>query len=139
MIGLEEVELVKTEDGFDSLMYIHFWYEDKDGDIGLDDSDTLPPFRGVNNLIIDFQEKTNGQYQPLTIKNTNIPVDFDQRIPSLTPSGKNKEISGSMSISFGVDANEIHADTVSFQLYIVDRAFNESNIIDVSDLALKQK
>lgn len=139
VIGLESVEIVEANAGYDSLLLIRFWYEDKDGDLGLSDSDTSDQFRGFNNLVINFRAKSNGEYSPLLIKNTSIPADFDQRIPNLTPTGKNKEISGSVTVSFGVDPNEIHADTVEFDLKIVDRAFNESNIISSSDVSLKQQ
>ncbi len=138
-IGLEEVEVVKKMSGTDSLLLIRFWYEDKDGDLGLRDGDTTNEFKGFNNLIINFREKRNGAYVPLTLKNTNIPVNFNQRIPNLTPTGKNKEISGSMTVSFGVDPNEIHADTVEFDLKIIDRNFNESNIIEATDVSLIQE
>lgn len=138
-IGLEAVQRIEASDGFDSLLIVSFWYEDKDGDLGLSDSDTTDQFRGFNNLVINFREKKNGVYEPLLIKNTSIPADFDQRIPNLTPTGKNKEISGSIAVSFGVDPNEIHADTVEFDLRIVDRAFNESNVISETNIALNQK
>ncbi|MFT5723297.1 MAG: hypothetical protein ACI9JN_000406 [Bacteroidia bacterium] len=138
-IGLESLDLLKTESGKDSLMFIRFWYEDKDGDLGLADSDTNDQFRGFNNLLINFKEKINGVYSPLLIKNTTIPANFNQRIPDLTPTGKNKEISGSISVSFGIDPNEIHADTIEFDLQIVDRSFNKSNIISKSDVALEQQ
>ena len=138
-IGLEGVDIVPRSDGFDSLLLIQFWYEDKDGDLGLSDSDTTDKFRGFNNLHVNFREKRNGVYETLMIKNTSIPADFDQRIPDLTPTGKNKEISGSITVSFAVDPNEIHADTVEFDLKIIDRAFNESNIIESSDISLRQQ
>jgi hypothetical protein len=138
-IGLEAVDIIEAKSGMDSLLVIRFWYEDKDGDLGLADSDTTDQFRGFNNLIINFREKQNGVYSQLLIKNTSIPADFNQRIPDLTPTGKNKEISGSIAVSFGVDPNEIHADTVEFDLKIVDRSFNESNIIGQSGVALKQQ
>ena len=114
-------------------------YEDKDGNLGLSDADTTDQFRGFNNLHINFREKLNGVYKELMIKNTTIPTDFDQRIPDLTPTGKNKEISGSITVSFAVDPNEIHADTVEFDLKIIDRLFNESNIIGMSDVSLRQQ
>lgn len=139
VIGLEGVGIVKREGGLDSLLLIHFWYQDKDGDLGLSDGDTTDLFRGFNNLQIDFFEKQNGIYKPLVIKGTSIPADFDQRIPNLTPTGKNKEISGSITVSFSVDPNELHADTVEFNLHIIDRAFNESNIIGMSNVALQQQ
>jgi hypothetical protein len=138
-IGLEGVDIIERNDGYDSLLLIHFWYEDKDGNLGLSDADTTDQFRGFTNLHINFREKLNGVYKALMIKNTTIPTDFDQRIPDLTPTGKNKEISGSITVSFAVDPNEIHADTVEFDLKIIDRLFNESNIIGMSDVSLRQQ
>lgn len=138
VISFDEVELVKTDGGRDSLMYIRFSYEDKDGDLGLSDADTVGPYNGANNLFISFEEKKDGVYSPLLNQISGEPANFDQRIPNLTPTGKNKEISGSISVVFGVDPNEIYADTVAFSLYIEDRAFNQSNIIEVSDVILVQ-
>ncbi len=119
-------------------MYIKFWYEDKDGDLGLADDDTTGRFRGANNLMISFREKNNGVYTPLLNRINGEPANFNQRIPNLTPTGKNKEISGSISVSFGVDPNEIYADSIEFDLYILDRNFNESNVIEVTDVILVQ-
>ncbi|MCB9262075.1 MAG: hypothetical protein H6607_06845 [Flavobacteriales bacterium] len=131
-------ELEKTATGFDSLLYINFDYGDKDGNLGLGTNDTMGAFKGFNNLNIKFFEKKNGIYIPMEDAFGSVP-DFSQRIPNLTPTGKNKEIQGSMRVSFGVNSLEIAADTLKFELYIVDRNFNESNRISASDIVLLQK
>ncbi|MBO6516501.1 MAG: hypothetical protein JJ975_08105 [Bacteroidia bacterium] len=138
IIELQEIELVKNDTGRDSLLFIHFTYEDKDGNLGLSDSDTSGAFRGANNLMINFREKNNGVYTPLLNRISGLPANFNQRIPNLTPTGKNKEISGTISVSFGVDPNEIYADTIAFDLYIEDRSFNQSNVIEATDVVLVQ-
>ena len=138
-ISFNSIDLIKTSDGFDSLMYIRFDFSDVNGDLGLRDGDTTGDFRGFNDLEIEFDEKLNGMYQPLKNRFTGNPANYHQRIPNLTPTGKNKEISGTISVLFEVNANEIYADTVAFRLRIFDRNFNPSNEISQTDIALNQR
>ena len=137
-ITFDGIEIIKNAQDTDSLLYINFNYEDEDGDLGLEDSDTSGAFRGMNNLVINFYEKNLGIYTPLLIPGTAEEAQFSQRFPSLTPTGKNKDITGAMSVLFAINALEIYADTISFDLYIIDRKLNESNLIEVSDVHLIQ-
>jgi hypothetical protein len=138
VISLNEVEIVKKSDGSDSLLVIRFDYEDKDGDLGLDDGDTTGVFRGMNNLIINFEEKINGKYEALMDPTRTQEANYHQRFPNLTPTGKNKNITGTMAVMFSVSPNEIYADTLAFDLHIVDRKLNQSNFIRVTDVTLVQ-
>ena len=118
---------------------LEFYFEDGDGDIGLNPGDTFPPFNASSkyhyNLIITYFEMQNGvlvetpilwfnpeteQYDTLTLS---------ARIPNLTPDGINKAISGEIQDTlFIYNFNSVY-DTIQFDAYIIDRALNESNTI----------
>ncbi len=138
VITLNEVEIVKKKDDSDSLLVIRFDYEDLDGDLGLNDDDTTGAFRGMNNLIINFEEKVNGKYEALLDPTRTVEANYHQRFPSLTPTGKNKKINGTMAVMFSISPNEIYADTLAFDLHIIDRNLNQSNFIRVTDVTLVQ-
>lgn len=108
-------------------------FTDGDGDIGLTQNDTLPPYE--YNLFITYYEiqygdtveviltKYNhetGQYDTLT---------FNGRIPMLTPEGSNKSIKGEIEDTLFIYNYSSDFDTIMFDAYIVDRALNKSNII----------
>ena len=118
---------------------LSFTYEDGDGDIGLNSSDTMPPFDASSkyhyNLIITYFEMQNGQLTEVPILWFNPETEeFDTltlsaRIPNLTPSGINKSINGEIYDTLFIYNFNSNFDTIKFDAYIVDRALNESNTI----------
>ena len=117
---------------------LKFEFTDGDGDIGLDKSDTFPPFnygsKYYYNLIIDYYEVQNGVETevPLTYFNAETQqfdtVSLSARIPPLTPSGTNKAISGDIYDTIFMYNYNSNFDTIFFKFYIIDQALNESNV-----------
>jgi hypothetical protein len=118
---------------------LHFYFEDGDGDIGLNSGDTFAPFNPDSkyhyNLIITYFEMQNGELTevPITWYNPQTEqydtLTLSARIPNLTPEGINKAISGEIQDTlFVYNFNSIY-DTIKFDAFIVDRALNESNSI----------
>ena len=118
---------------------LQFYFEDGDGDIGLNSGDTFPPFNASSeyyyNLIITYFEMQNGELKEVPITWYNPQTEqYDTltqsaRIPNLTPQGINKAISGEIQDTlFIYNFNSVY-DTIRFDAYIIDRALNESNII----------
>lgn len=118
---------------------LHFSFEDGDGDIGLNNGDTLPPFNSSSkyyyNLIIIYFEMQNGELKEVPILWFNPQTEqYDTltqsaRIPNLTPEGINKAISGEIQDTlFIYNFNSVY-DTIKFEAYIFDRALNMSNTI----------
>lgn len=109
-ITYEGVNSTFVVSGQDSLIF-QIDFEDGDGDLGSDNADTT-----VNAFMIDSR--------------TGFPVSY--KIPYISPKGTTEAISGSIwftLVPFAIACRPDHPDmdTVTYQIYIVDRAGNESN------------
>ena len=119
----------------DSVGVITISYTDGDGDIGLNDWDTLEPYK--YNYYLKFLEQVNGTLTEVEPADKNI--NFNARIPILTPEGRNKNIKGNiaMSIELYYSRYALKSDTVAFEIYIKDRALHSSNVIQTPLFILK--
>ena len=108
-------------------LYIKF--EDGDGDIGLTQNDTTPP--NNYNCYITYIEKQKG----IWVKR-NLPFEFNYRIPNVNTSGRKKAISGEITIALKPYYYDPFSkfDTIKYELYIVDKALNKSNIIETREI-----
>ena len=118
---------------------IRFSYTDGDGDLGLDDTDTLPPF-GLHdahyyNMEIDYLKAVNGVFVPTPLLVWNVQtqtydtVTFNTRFRRLRDSEEPKAISGTMEYTLPVQNPFSPDDTIKFEIRILDRALHESNTI----------
>jgi hypothetical protein len=131
VINLEKVEQFQNK-GKDSAVLIKLGYTDGDGDIGLNPNDTFPPFNFGSpyfyNLIVKVFEVKNGVEIPIMIPLTTDTIFFNDRIANLTPTGKNKSISGTISVNLNaIPYPGILPDTMIYKLKIMDRNLNISN------------
>jgi hypothetical protein len=104
-------------------------FTDGDGDIGLRPRDTVPPYD--YNFFIDYYEIQFGDTVKVDIIDP-ISLDtltFNQRIPMLTPGGANKSIKGEIEDTLFIYNYSSPFDTIMFEMYIVDRALHQSNVI----------
>ncbi|MGM0612467.1 MAG: hypothetical protein ACQESM_03035 [Bacteroidota bacterium] len=112
----------------DSTGIITLSFTDGDGDIGLKDSDTTDPYTGeyFYNFFLYIFEKNNGQYDSVE---TDIP--FHGRIPELEGVQEGESIKGEIDIEVDIYSMDIFipADSVVFDIYIVDRALHHSNTV----------
>ena len=112
-------------------------FTDGDGDLGLADDDTFPPFQQGGdyyyNLVIRYFEKQNGTYQERQLS-----PPFSARIPVLTPNQENKNIKGVISDTLDLDPRP-DFDTIRLEVYIFDRALHKSNSISTPDIVLDQR
>lgn len=115
-------------------------YTDGDGDLGLDDADTLPPFGPHDpyyyNLIIDYL-KWDGSFfveTPLLSWNqqtqTFDTISFNARFKRLVFHDDPTPISGTIDYTMTVFNPLSPDDTVKFRAHIIDRALHESNTIE---------
>lgn len=121
--------------GKDSAITIEFEYTDGDGDIGLETSDSLPPFQFNGpyfyNLLITIYEVDNGVKKPLLIPSTTDTVNFNDRIKTLTPTGKNKAIYGSIILNLNAKPYfGLTPDSMFYKIQIIDRKLHKSNVIE---------
>ena len=140
-IAFESVELVKNVDQKDSVVRITFSFKDGDGDIGLGDTDTIPPFNRASeywqNAAVTILHQVGGNFEELLNPGTNEPFDLpSERIPRITPEGKNKTISGKISIHMPANPLNTQPQKVKYQIRLIDRALNISNMVETPELEL---
>ena len=109
-------------------------FQDGDGDIGLNVSDTLPPFDTSSiyhfNLFAQYWEKDDalGWIQGTDIMGE--PIEFRYRTPVITPTGQNKALKGEIEMTlepFFYNLGSSQSDTIMYKIMLVDRSLNESN------------
>jgi len=124
--------------------YFIFKFTDGDGDIGLQQYHTYPPFDTAsyyyNNFFIHVYERINGVYQPFIIFNTttqqNDTIVFKYRIPYIEPVSANGSLKGELqtNLDIGLMLPYLHTDTIQFEAYIFDRKLHKSNTIRTADI-----
>lgn len=123
--------------GVDDKGVLKIYFTDGDGDIGLTDADTMPPFDRYSdfyyNFFIKYYEKQKGVYVPV-----ELPVSFNSRIPVINPEGKSKALKGEIEIELFINNPFSLYDTIMFEAYIVDRALHASNIVATPDIIIRK-
>lgn len=115
-------------------------FTDGDGDIGLDASDTLPPFEPGGdyfyNFIIDLYKKKDGNYEKVVFPDTTF--SYNSRIPKVNFDGNSKAIKGELEYTFNLQLMKqfLDSDTIMIETFIYDRALNKSNVIQSDDISL---
>jgi len=134
-------------------------YKDGDGNIGLEEADSLPPYmqdtlghetgvsgtwnlnRFANNVWIDYFQKFNGVYSiPVKLFTTLDTLrSWDVRVGNLTPDGTHKAIRGDIQVTLNAltHAYPFRSDTVKLKVRLVDRALNVSNEVESPDLIVR--
>ena len=137
--------LINADSTFSGEGTIAFSYTDGDGDLGLDDSDTIYPFgfhdAHYYNLEIDYLKCVNGVFVKTPLVSPHVPtspddtlvlydtVTFSARFKRLRDSEEPKAISGTMQYKLAVQNPLSPNDTIKFEIRILDRALHESNTI----------
>lgn len=102
-------------------------FTDGDGDIGLDQGDTLAPYNPgsfwYHNFFVDYYRRQNGEWE---LQQFTLPLYY--RIPVITPTGQNKALQGDISVKISPQVlPQVPGDTVRFGVRIADRALHVSN------------
>ena len=116
-----------------------FSYTDGDGDLGLDDTDTMAPFGPGDahyyNMVIDYLKCVNGEFVKTPLLSWNAiaqsydTVSFNARFVRLRDTDNPRAISGTMRYTMPVRNPLSPDDTIKFEIRILDRALHESNVI----------
>jgi hypothetical protein len=138
-ITYNSYELVNNDGKYTLKLYMDF--TDGDGELGITDADTLPPFQDSGkyyfNLYADYFEKINGKFTQLTV-NYPLPfgdtIHYNARLPLLTPEGKEKAIKGTIEYDIDMQAGPTKSNIVKFRIYIYDRALHKSNEIETPEI-----
>jgi len=131
--------LFNADSTFSGEGIISFSYTDGDGDLGLDDADTIYPF-GPNdahyyNMVVDYLKSVNGEFVKTPLLSWNVQtqtydtISFNARFRRLRDSEEPKPISGTMEYTLTVQNPFSPNDTIKFEIHILDRALHESNVI----------
>jgi hypothetical protein len=121
----------------DDKALLKIFFTDGDGDLGLDDYDTLPPFDTSSmyyyNFFIKYFEKQHGNFVEIVL-----PLPFNSRIPRLQSSGNSPSIKGEIELEVNINNPFSPFDTVRFEASICDRALNMSNVITTPEIIVKK-
>jgi hypothetical protein len=123
----------KSFSGKDSALKLTISYTDGDGDLGLGQKDTNPPFdNGIYyyNIYVYYYELINGKWSEVTL--TGFPNDTDTirikyRFANLNPISDNKAIKGDIENTFSLPSRK-SATTIKLKFYIYDRMLHKSNV-----------
>ena len=99
-------------------------FKDGDGDIGLFDFQTAPPYD--YNFFVKYFELQNGSEIRVIINDSSF---FNARIPVLTPDGSVKAIKGEIEDTLNIFNMFSPFDTIKFDVYLVDRELHKSNTV----------
>lgn len=105
-------------------------FTDGDGDIGLSDDMTQPPFNSgsvyYNNLFYHSEKLVDGVWE-----DQELPYAYRTKV--LTPEGQNKALDGEITIGLAPPIFPVFpietGDTCRFRIQLYDRALHESNLV----------
>lgn len=105
-------------------------FKDCDGDIGLEEADTLNPFNPSSkyyyNLVLQYFEMVNGSW-------VGCDTCFRYRLPKLITEGQSKILEGEIGLTiapFYYDFMSPDSDTIKYAITLYDRELHESNKIE---------
>lgn len=141
-INLESVKVYKNRLGKDSMIILNIKYTDGDGDLGLDENDTMPPFNfgniGFYNLTIGYEAKKDNNWQKIIIPLSSDTIQFNQRFVRLNKTNKTKTILGNMEVRIPASPYPgIKPDTIRLICRMSDRKLHYSKTVISSEINLK--
>lgn len=135
-IKFVSLEKVDNGTGTDDQANLVFYFEDGDGDIGLDESDTAAIFRQDTmfyyNFLIDYYEKQLGIW---TLVPLNPPLHA--RIPHLSDEVP-ESIKGEITVLTYINHYGSPYDTVRLSCRLVDRALHVSNVMTTPEIIIQK-
>jgi hypothetical protein len=116
---------------------LKIFFTDGDGDLGLDESDSMSPFDKNSiyyyNYFIKYFEKQHGTFVAV-----ELPVSFNSRIPRLESQGNSPSIKGEIELEVGFNNPFSAFDTIRFEVSVCDRALHMSNVITTPEIIVKK-
>jgi hypothetical protein len=145
---VDQYTYTKNRITFDSLVVV-VDFQDGDGNLGLrrsklndSDPDFQPPFDQsspyFNNFFANLQLKRGNIYIPYPFPSEFL--NLHGRFPRLASDEKEEALEGEIKYTLTNFSNDIFdpRDTVRFEIFIYDRALNQSNIVYSDDVVLFQ-
>ena len=110
-------------------------FTDGDGDLGLGQADTFPPFNIKSeyyyNFILKYFEIKNGIASEKKLNAT-----LNARIPFIPPQNGSKYLKGKINIILALDPFAGKKDTIFYKAFVYDRALHKSNEITTPAIVL---
>jgi len=113
---------------------LKFYFEDGDGNIGLDEPSGNPTTDSTN-LFLTLYRKKNGEMISAPENDPLRPSPY--RIPFMERLGQNKILKGTISVTF-LYLFYNASDTIKYDFYLKDRALNQSNIETTSEIIISE-
>jgi len=112
---------------------LNFYFEDGDGDLGLNAPDDGYP--DSVNMFLTLYRKSGTTF---SVVPENDPLDpSDYRIPYMNPTGQNKILKGTISVTFlYLFYQPENTDTIKYEFSIKDRAQNFSETVVTAEIQL---
>ena len=135
---IEFVRLEKVDNGtgVDNQANLVIHFQDGDGDIGLNDEDTLgvfsPDSTHYYNFLINYYEKQNGEWV-LVVP----PTPLHARIPRLSYDVP-ESIEGEITVLTFINNYSSPYDTIKLSCCLLDRALHESNVIETPEIIVNK-
>ena len=139
----EPVITYKSFEVFEDSAIVTISFTDGDGDIGLENGDTLGDFAPESffhsNAYLEYYELMNGEWVQGTADpaGNNFPtadtIVFTNRLPNITPIGQNKALKGDIRLT--LEPNYFNPfsnfnDSIKYKIILIDRALNISNSVE---------
>lgn len=106
-------------------------FTDGDGDVGLAQGDTVPPFCSScayhQNLHCEYQEWQNGEWVEISLDPSAGQIPFYYRVPPAEPTGQNPALNGTIAVNMPAWHLSSPFDSVRFRITLYDRSLNASN------------
>ena len=139
-IGFKEYTVYKDANGRDTSISLTITFQDGDGDLGLNQGDTFPPFDRDSKyhscMYIYYYEFVDSQFVEVRPEVGGVPVGDTIRYPyrfvRLTPNTPNKALKGEITWNYGL-ITPIKSNRIKFKIYIYDRALHKSNEVESPD------
>ena len=126
-----EVTLVSFGLQADGSRELIIQFTDGDGDLGLSQADTMPPFCAScdfhQNLHCDYQEWRNGDWFEIFLDPNAGQIPFYYRVPNAQPSGQEPALNGTIAVDMSTWYLSSSYDSLRFRITLFDRALNASN------------
>jgi len=134
---IPEIKFISFEKLNNTNGILTFYFQDGDGNIGLNGYDIYPPFDTSSvyyyNFFCDYYEKQNGVFNKIdSIDNQGkiIAFNLNARIPRLSNLPE-ESINGEIYLKMVPYRDSTSFDTIKLSFYIVDRKLNHSNVEEV--------
>lgn len=137
---IEYKDFIKINNGlgYDDKGILILSFTDGDGDIGLKQSDTFPPYHPGSqyyyNFFITYYEKQHGEYEEVIL-----PISNNARIPILSSTMSGKALKGEIEMELYINNYTSPFDTIRFRAYITDRALHHSDTITTPDIIIDKQ